>query len=199
MTPGVTISMSRTPSTMLELGTLAPVFSLLEPATGNQVKRSDYTDKPLLVVFSCNHCPYVLHILKQFSDYAKKYQQQGLSIIMINSNDVDNYEADSPQKMVELIKEYDFTFSYLYDETQQIATAYRAACTPDLFLFDNQHKLVYRGQFDASRPGTDTPVTGEDLIQATEALINNQPLSTDQIPSLGCNIKWKQGNEPDYF
>ncbi|MCP4076549.1 MAG: thioredoxin family protein [Gammaproteobacteria bacterium] len=191
--------MSRTPSTMLELGIAAADFSLLEPSTGNTVNRSDYSGKPLLVVFSCNHCPYVLHILKQFSDYAKEYQQQGLSIVMINANDVDHYEADSPQKMVELIKEYGFTFPYLYDETQQVATAYRAACTPDLFLFDDQHKLVYRGQFDASRPGTDIPVTGEDLINATEALINNQPLSAEQIPSLGCNIKWKPGNEPDYF
>ena len=191
--------MSKTPSTMLELGTSAPDFALLEPATGKQLKRSDYSGKPLLVVFSCNHCPYVLHILKQFSDYAKKYQQKGLSIVMINANDVGNYEADSPEKMIELITEYDFTFPYLYDETQQVATAYKAACTPDLFLFDDQHKLVYRGQFDASRPGTDTPVTGEDLVQATDALINNQSLTAEQIPSLGCNIKWKQGNEPDYF
>ena len=191
--------MSRTPSTMLELGTSAPDFSLLEPAMSSQVSLADYAGKPLLVVFSCNHCPFVLHILKQFSDYAKNFQSKGLSVVMINSNDVGNYEADSPEKMVELIAQYDLSFSYLYDETQQVATAYQAACTPDLFLFNAQHKLVYRGQFDGSRPGNDIPVTGEDLTLATEALLNNQPISTDQIPSLGCNIKWKQGNEPDYF
>jgi len=191
--------MSKTPSTMLELGTAAPDFSLLEPATGKMISLSNYTDSPLLVVFSCNHCPYVLHILKEFSAYANKYQQQGLSIVMINSNDVENYADDSPEKMVDLIKQYELEFAYLYDETQQVATAYRASCTPDLFLFDKSHKLVYRGQFDASRPGNDTVVTGEDLTTATEALINNIPISTDQIPSLGCNIKWKSGNEPDYF
>lgn len=191
--------MARTPSTMLELGTSAPDFSLLEPATGNKISLTDFANSPLLVVFSCNHCPFVLHILRQFSDYAQSYQQKGLSIVMINANDVDNYADDNPQKMVELTKTYNLNFPYLYDESQQIATAYQAACTPDLFLFDNSHKLVYRGQFDASRPGNDIPVSGEDLIRATEALLNNQPLSADQIPSLGCNIKWKPGNEPDYF
>lgn len=184
---------------MLELGTSAPDFSLAEPATGNMIGLADYNDSPLLVVFSCNHCPYVLHILGQFSAYAKKYQEKGLSVVMINSNDVKNYADDSPEKMVELISKYDLQFSYLYDESQQVATAYRAACTPDLFLFDSQHKLVYRGQFDASRPANDTPVTGDDLIAATEALLNNKPVPADQVPSLGCNIKWKPGNEPDYF
>ena len=164
--------MSRTPSTMLELGTSAPDFSLQEPATGNQISLADYAGNPLLVIFSCNHCPFVLHILKQFSDYAKNYQSEGLSIVMINSNDVGNYEADSPEKMVELIGQYDFSFPYLYDETQQVAIAYQAACTPDLFLFDSQHKLVYRGQFDGSRPGNDIAVTGQDLTLATEALLN---------------------------
>ena len=191
--------MSKTPSTMLELGTSAPDFSLLEPATGKMTGLSNYTDSPLLVIFSCNHCPYVLHILEQFSAYAKNYQDKGLSIVMINSNDVENYADDSPEKMVELIEQYGLQFSYLYDETQQVAIAYRASCTPDLFLFDSGHQLVYRGQFDASRPGNDTPVTGEDLIAATEALLNHQPVPEDQIPSLGCNIKWKSGNEPDYF
>ena len=184
---------------MLELGTSAPGFSLLEPATGKMISLSDYANTPLLIVFSCNHCPYVLHILKQFSSYAKKYQDKGLSIVMINANDVENYEADSPEKMVELLTEYDLNFAYLYDETQQVAKAYKAACTPDLFLFDTQHKLVYRGQFDGSRPGNDTAVTGKDLTAATEALLNNQPVTSDQTPSLGCNIKWKSGNEPEYF
>lgn len=191
--------MSKTPSTMLELGTSAPDFSLPQPSTGKLISLSDYAGEPLLVVFSCNHCPYVLHILNHFSDYAKTYQGKGLSIVMINANDVENYEADSPQKMVELVNEYDLQFAYLYDKTQQVAKAYKAACTPDLFLFDSLHKLVYRGQFDGSRPGNDTPVTGEDLITATESLLSNQAISADQIPSLGCNIKWKAGNEPEYF
>lgn len=184
---------------MLELGTSAPDFLLPEPSTGKQVCLSDYSGQPLLVVFSCNHCPYVLHILQQFSTYAKKYQDKGLSIVMINSNDVENYNADSPEKMVELQQEYNLKFAYLYDESQQVAKIYKAACTPDLFLFDRQHKLVYRGQFDSSRPGNNTAVTGEDLVAATEALLNNQAISTNQIPSLGCNIKWKAGNEPEYF
>mgnify|MGYP002635336366 CR=1 FL=1 len=199
MTHGVIIKMSKTPSTMLELGTSAPDFSLPQPSTGKLISLSDYAGEPLLVVFSCNHCPYVLHILNHFSDYAKTYQGKGLSIVMINANDVENYEADSPQKMVELVNEYDLQFAYLYDKTQQVAKAYKAACTPDLFLFDSLHKLVYRGQFDGSRPGNDTPVTGEDLITATESLLSNQAISADQIPSLGCNIKWKAGNEPEYF
>ncbi len=191
--------MSRTPSTMLELGTQAPDFSLPEPVSGKVLSLSDYSNTPLLIVFSCNHCPYVLHILNQFSSYAENHQQKGLSIVMINANDVDNYADDSPEKMIELSRQYNFSFSYLYDETQQVATSFRAACTPDLFLFDKQHKLVYRGQFDASRPGTDTAVTGIDLMTASDALLNNQPIPVNQIPSLGCNIKWKPGNEPDYF
>jgi len=191
--------MARTPSTMLELGTSAPDFSLLDPVTGKMISLNNFSDKPLLVVFSCNHCPFVLHILNQFSDYARDYQKKGLSIVMINANDVDNYADDSPQKMIELTKEYGFNFPYLYDESQQTAIAYQAACTPDLFLFDSQHKLVYRGQFDGSRPGNDIPVTGNDLTEATEALLNQQVIPTDQIPSLGCNIKWKPGNEPEYF
>ncbi len=191
--------MSKTPSTMLELGTTAPDFSLPEPATGKEISLTDYSHKPVLVVFSCNHCPYVLHILNEFSQYAQKYQQKGLSIIMINANDVNNYEADSPEKMVQLLIDYNLQFPYLYDESQETAKAYKAACTPDLFLFDKEHKLVYRGQFDGSRPGNDIPITGKDLIAATEALLNNEAIPTEQIPSLGCNIKWKAGNEPEYF
>lgn len=191
--------MARTPSIMLELGTLAPEFSLPEPATGHSVDLADFAGKPLLVVFSCNHCPFVLHILTQFSAYADKYLAQGLSVIMINANDVDNRPEDSPQKMVELSKQYKLGFPYLFDEDQQVAKAYQAACTPDFFLFDDKHKLAYRGQFDGSRPGNDIAVNGQDLMAATVALLNNQPIAADQIPSLGCNIKWKTGNEPDYF
>ena len=191
--------MAKTPSTMLQLGTLAPEFELIEPATGQLIQRSDFSNQPLLVIFSCNHCPYVLHILKQFVSFASRYQTRGLASVMINSNDVDNYPADSPQKMHQLSQQYGFSFPYLYDETQHTAKAYQAACTPDLFLFNKQHQLVYRGQFDDSRPGSDIPVSGQNLIMATEALLNDQPILGAQIPSLGCNIKWKAGNEPDYF
>jgi peroxiredoxin len=191
--------MARTPSTMLELGTPAPDFSLPEPASGNTVSRSDFSGQPLLLVFACNHCPFVLHILREFVDFARQYAERGLKVVMINANDVANYPDDSPEKMVELAREYGFGFPYLYDESQQTARAYQAACTPDLFLFDADHRLHYRGQFDASRPGNDEPVTGADLRAAADALLAGQPAPAEQLPSLGCNIKWKPGNEPEYF
>jgi len=131
---------------MLELGTRAPDFELPNPVTGRSVKLSEYQGSPVLVVFSCNHCPYVLHLLKSFTEYAREVQNSGLSVVMINANDIDNYADDNPQKMVDLVKQYNIDFPYLYDESQQVAIAYRAACTPDFFLFDNQHRLVYRGQ-----------------------------------------------------
>ena len=191
--------MSRTPSTMLELGTKAPDFELPDPLTGESVKLSDYQHMPLLIVFSCNHCPYVLHILKSFAEYASDVQKSGLSVVMINANDVENYPDDSPQKMVDLVNEYKIDFPYLYDESQQVAIAYHAACTPDFFLFDNQHRLVYRGQYDAARPGNDEEITGVDLKSASHALLENQSISAPQLPSMGCNIKWRAGNEPQYF
>ncbi len=191
--------MARVNSTMLELGTTAPAFDLPEPATGNQVKLADFSDAPLLVVFACNHCPFVLHIIEQFAAFAREYHDRGLQVVMINSNDVDNYPDDSPDKMVELARRYDFSFPYLYDESQQAAAAYQAACTPDLYLFDDEHRLVYRGQFDDARPGNDAPVTGADLRRAVDQLLNKEEIGSDQKPSLGCNIKWKPGNEPDYF
>lgn len=190
--------MARTPSTMLELGTQAPDFSLPEPATGQIVSLSDFKDKPILIVFACNHCPFVLHIIESFIDYTRRFHAHGLSVIMINANDVENYPDDSPEKMIELGQQYGFSFPYLYDEDQQVASAYQAACTPDFFLFDQQHQLVYRGQFDGARPGNNIPVTGEDLASATDALLSDEPISAEQQPSLGCNIKWKAGNEPDY-
>ena len=191
--------MARTESTMLELGTSAPDFTLPEPATGQSISLADFTGKPLLVVFSCNHCPFVLHILRQFAEFADDYSAKGLAIVMINANDVSNYEDDSPEKMIELVKQYGLHFPYLYDESQQVAMAYRAACTPDFFLFDNQHRLVYRGQFDGARPSNDIPVSGKDLKQAVDALLAGETVSQQQTPSLGCNIKWKPGNEPEYF
>lgn len=191
--------MARTASTMLELGTAAPEFTLPNPAAGNDVSLSDFNAKPVLVVFACNHCPYVLHIIQQFADFAREYQPKGLSVIMINANDVETHPDDSPQKMIQLGQQYSFTFDYLYDQTQQVAAAYHAACTPDFFLFDDRHRLVYRGQFDDSRPGNDRPVSGHDLRQAVDNLLQDQAISKIQHPSMGCNIKWKPGNEPDYF
>lgn len=191
--------MARTPSTMLALGTDAPDFALLEPATGHIVKRSDFAGKPLLVAFICNHCPYVIHIRDAFVELAKEYQQRGVAVVAINANDVAAYPDDSPEKMAEAVQTYGYTFPYLYDATQAVAKAYQAACTPDLYLFDEQHKLFYRGQFDDSRPRNDIPVTGSDLRHALDRLLDNMYPPDDQKPSLGCNIKWQAGNEPDYY
>jgi peroxiredoxin len=192
--------MVRTVSTMLELGVQAPDFQLPEPATGRTVSLEDFKEAPaLLVIFMCNHCPYVKHIRGALADFAREYQPKGLAIIGINANDVQNYPDDSPEKMVEEVKSQDYTFPYLYDETQAVAKAYKAACTPDFFLFNKDQKLVYRGQFDDSRPGNNLPVTGKDLRSAVEAVLNGQAISSEQRPSMGCNIKWKPGNEPDYF
>lgn len=191
--------MARTPSTMLELGTPAPDFCLPDPA-GNQVCRDDFKDKAaLLVIFMCNHCPFVKHIRDELAKVAREYQAKGVAIVGISSNDVANYPDDSPEKMAEEIEQAGYTFPYLYDETQEVAKAYRAACTPDFFLFDRDRKLVYRGQFDAARPGNKEPVTGEDLRAAMDTVLEGRAVPEDQSPSIGCNIKWKAGNEPDYF
>ncbi len=191
--------MSETPSTMLEIGSQAQDFSLPEPATGKQISLADFSGKPLLVAFSCNHCPYVLHIIDSFTEFANQAQQRGLAVVMINSNNVAGYPADSPAKMIELARRHDFEFPYVYDESQQVAHAYRAACTPDFFLFDSAHRLVYRGQYDGSRPGNKEVVSGNDMRDAVDALFDNTEMPAEQIPSVGCNIKWRAGNEPDYF
>jgi len=191
--------MARTPSTMLDIGTSAPDFNLPEPATGKRVSRNDFSNKPLLVIFSCNHCPYVIHILDSLTEFANAVQNRGLAVVMINSNDVANYADDSPDKMIELSKQNGFEFPYLYDESQSVAQAYHAACTPDFFLFNEFHELVYRGQYDGSRPSNDIIVDGVDLKAACEALLSKGILPVDQLPSMGCNIKWKPGNEPAYF
>ncbi|ABA57498.1 thioredoxin family protein [Nitrosococcus oceani] len=192
--------MARTESMMLDLGTQAPDFQLLEPATGRTVSLADFKGAGgLLVIFMCNHCPYVKHISSALSQFAREYQPKGLAIVGISVNDVENYPDDSPEKMAEEVEAQGYIFPYLYDETQEIAKAYKAACTPDFFLFDKNHKLVYRGQFDDSRPGNDLPVTGEDLQTAVKAVLSGQPIPNEQRPSMGCNIKWKPGNEPDYF
>jgi peroxiredoxin len=191
--------MARTESTMLELGTKAPDFSLPD-TTGRQISLADFADaKGLLVVFMCNHCPYVIHIRDALVGFAEEYQPQGLAVVAINSNDADNYPDDSPEKMVAEAAEHGFAFPYLYDEDQSVAKTYMAACTPDFFLFDDQRKLVYRGQFDASRPRNDVPVTGVDMRAAVDALLNDEEIPEEQTPSMGCNIKWKEGNEPDYY
>jgi peroxiredoxin len=188
-----------TPSTMLALGTPAPEFSLKD-TSGKKVSLADFSDKDaLLVVFMCNHCPYVRHIADKFSAFAQEYQAKGLAVVGISSNDADNYPDDGPEKMAEEAERRGYSFPYLYDEDQEVAKAYRAACTPDFFLFDKSRNLVYRGQFDSSRPKNEEPVTGADMRAAVDAVLSGKSPASDQVPSIGCNIKWKPGNEPEYF
>ncbi len=192
--------MASTPSTMSRLGTTAPAFALPDPVTGETVSLDDFAEAPaLLVVFISNHCPYVKHIRQGLAAFGRDYQARGLAMVAINANDVDRYPDDAPDKMADEARTHGYTFPYLFDETQEVARAYRAACTPDFFLFDGDRRLVYRGQFDASRPGNGVPVTGEDLRKAADAVLEGGSPSDDQHPSVGCNIKWKPGNEPDYF
>ena len=191
--------MALTPSTMLPLGTSAPDFKLPD-TNGKTVALADFKDKAaLVVIFMCNHCPYVVHIRSGLAQLAQDYAQKNVAIVGINANDVKNYPADSPAKMKQEAADAGYTFPYLYDETQAVAKAYRAACTPDIFLFDRSRRLVYRGQFDASRPGNGIPVTGKDLRAALDAVLAGKPTSEFQVASIGCNIKWKAGNAPDYF
>lgn len=190
--------MVKTPSQMLPLGTAAPDFSLPD-TEGNTVSLSDFNGKPLLVAFICNHCPFVIHIREDFAALCREYEEKGVGIVAISANDVDNYPDDSPEKMAVEKQTAGYTFPYLYDETQSVAKAYSAACTPDFFLFDQDHKLVYRGQMDDSRPDSGIPVTGEDLRAAMDAVLAGTAVSDEQRPSIGCNIKWKSGNEPAYF
>jgi peroxiredoxin len=185
-------------STMLPLGTAAPDFRLPD-TTGKTVSLSDFKGRPLLVMFICNHCPYVKHIRAGLAQLARDYQPRGAAFAGINSNDVATHPDDSPAEMVMEARSAGYVFPYLYDETQVAAKAYRAACTPDFFLFDKNHRLVYRGQFDDSRPGNGIAVTGRDLRAALDAVLAGKPVATAQKPSIGCNIKWKPGNEPDYF
>jgi peroxiredoxin len=193
------MKMVETASTMLTLGTKAPDFSLPD-TNGKTVSLSDFADAPaLLVVFMCNHCPFVKHVRTQLAKLAREYQAKGVAVVGINSNDVDNFPADSPANMAKEVAEAGYTFPYLYDESQEVAKAYRAACTPDFYLFDEDRKLVYRGQMDDSRPGSDIPVTGKDLRAALDAVLAGREVPDDQKSSIGCNIKWKAGNEPDYF
>ncbi len=180
---------------MLPLGTVAPDFQLPD-TTGKIVSLADFQGAPaLLVLFICNHCPFVKHVRAELANLGREYPAKGVGIVAINSNDAKNYPDDSPEKMKQEIKSAGYTFPYLFDETQSVAKAYRAACTPDIFLFDKNLKLVYRGQLDDSRPGNDLPVTGYDLRSALDALLAGTLVSENQIPSIGCNIKWKPGHE----
>ena len=192
--------MARTPSTMLELGTPAPDFSLPDVVTGRPVTLSELaTGQPILVAFWCNHCPFVLHVEEGFVDFAREYAGKGLQVLAISANDAENYPQDGPDEMKARANTQGYSFPYLFDEDQEVAKAYRAACTPDLFLFGPDRTLVYRGQFDGSRPGNGVPVTGEDLRAAADAVLAGEAATQDQRPSMGCNIKWRPGNEPDYY
>jgi peroxiredoxin len=191
--------MALTPSTMLPLGTPAPAFQLPD-VTGNLVSLADFENAPALVVmFICNHCPYVKHLRGALADFGREYQARGAAIVAISSNDAVAYPDDAPAKMQSEAREAGYTFPYLFDETQQIAQAYQAACTPDFYVFDRAGLLQYRGQYDDSRPGNGLPITGSDLRAAVDAVLAGQPVAAAQKPSIGCNIKWKPGNSPAYF
>lgn len=193
------LGMALTPSTMLPLGTAAPDFRLPD-TNGKTISLQDFQGAPaLLVVFMCNHCPFVKHIQSELARLGRDYQGRGLAMVGINSNDIESHPEDSPGKMAEEARRAGYTFPYLFDATQAVARSYRAACTPDLYLFVREHGLVYRGQLDDSRPGNGIPVTGRDVRAALDAILAGKPVPTDQKPSIGCNIKWKPGNEPDYF
>lgn len=188
-----------TASNMLEIGTEAPAFSLPD-TNGRTVHLEElHPEKGLLVVFMCNHCPYVKHIQQELTAIAGEYMPRGVAVIGINANDAATHPDDSYEKMQEEVVKQGYPFPYLYDAEQDVAKRYLAACTPDIFLFDRDKRLVYRGQLDDSRPGSDIPVTGRDLRAALDALVNGEPVPEEQKPSMGCNIKWKPGNEPNYF
>ena len=191
--------MVKTASTMLPLGTAAPAFSLPN-VDGKMVSLNDFkTSKGLVVIFMCNHCPFVKHLRAGLAQFGKDYQSKGVAVVGISSNDIAAHPDDSPAKMAEEHKSAGYTFPYLYDATQEVAKAYKAACTPDFFVFDQAHALVYRGQFDSSRPNNGKPVTGSDLRRAVDQVLAGQGPLTEQRPSIGCNIKWIPGHEPAYF
>jgi len=191
--------MVKTASTMLKLGTVAPDFSLLN-VDGRTVTKNDFVGRPaLLVMFICNHCPFVKHIADELARLGRDYQAKNVGIVAISSNDVASHPEDSPERMIHEVDERGYVFPYLFDEDQEVAKAYQAACTPDFFLFDGQQRLAYRGQLDDSRPQSGIPVTGRDLRAALDAVLGGRPLPEPQKPSIGCNIKWRVGNEPEYF
>lgn len=191
--------MAATLSIMLDLGTQAPNFSLPNVLGGTVSLQSYRGAKGVLVMFICNHCPFVKHLNEGLVEYANDYKNKGIECIAISSNDIDNYPQDAPNLMAKTAKDQGYPFPYLFDEDQQVAKAYKAACTPDFFLFDENLKLYYRGQFDESRPGNNKPISGRDLRTATDMMLEGENDYESQLPSLGCNIKWKPGNEPEYF
>jgi peroxiredoxin len=191
--------MALTPSPMLALGTKAPDFSLTDTASGDTVSLDTFKEKrALLVMFICRHCPFVKHVQSELAKIGIEYQERSLAIVAISANDITAFSEDAPESLKQMAEELHFTFPYCYDESQETAKAYTAACTPDFFLFDSDRKLVYRGQLDDSRPSNDIPVTGNDLRSAIEAVLEDEPVSDVQKPSIGCGIKWKEGNEPSY-
>ncbi len=192
--------MALTESTMLELGHRLPDFSLPDVVSGKTISPADFQDKKaLLVMFICVHCPYVIHVREELARLGRDYAGKPLGIIAISSNYVGTHPQDAPENLKKMAEELGFNFPYCYDESQEVAKAFTAACTPDFFLFDEDRKLVYRGQLDDSRPGNGIPVTGKDLRAAIDAVLAGKPVDPNQKPSMGCNIKWKPGNEPDYF
>jgi peroxiredoxin len=188
-------AMAETPSKMITLGTAAPPFRLPD-TSGRTVSLDDFKGKPVLVAFICNHCPFVKHIRRELARFGRDYQEKGLAIVAINSNDVSSYPDDSPERMKQEARNVGYTFPYLFDESQAVARAYGAACTPDFFLYDKKHELADRGQFDDSRPSNGKPVTGADLRAAADAALAGRPAPAEQKPSIGCNIKWKAGGAP---
>ncbi|NEO26431.1 MAG: thioredoxin family protein [Kamptonema sp. SIO4C4] len=192
--------MARVASTMLSLGTKAPDFQLPDVVSGEKITLDTFAGKQgLLVMFICRHCPFVQHVQQQLAQIGQDYGDQSLGIVAISANNVETHPGDAPDQLQEMAQELGFNFPFCYDETQETAKTYTAACTPDFFLFDRDRKLVYRGQLDDSRPGNDAPVTGKDLRAAIDAVLAGNSVSEDQQPSIGCNIKWKPGNEPPYF
>lgn len=182
---------------MLPLGTALPSFELPDVVSGRTVSSRELADAPAsVVVFWCNHCPFVKHITDGFVEFAREVMERGVAVVAISSNDAEAYPADSPDQMARLAREVGYPFPYLHDASQEVAKAFDAACTPDFYLFDGDGVLVYRGQFDGSRPGNDVPVTGSALRTAVDRVLAGEPVSRDQLPSLGCNIKWRPGNEP---
>lgn len=191
--------MVKTASTMLPLGTTAPEFQLPDVVSGETISLATFVDKKaLLVMFICQHCPFVKHVKPELARIGRDYSDR-LGIVAISANDVENYPDDSPEKLKQMAEEHEFNFPVCYDESQEVSKVYTAACTPDFFLFDESNRLVYRGQLDDSRPSTDIPVTGRDLRLAIDAVLRDKEIDPQQKPSIGCNIKWKPGNEPEYF
>lgn len=191
--------MVQTPSTMLALGTPAPEFTLLDPVTGTQRSLSKAGAAATVIMFICNHCPFVIHVRDEITRLERDYAPRGVAFFGINSNSEETHPQDGPAHMAELVRELGWKFPFLFDATQEVARAYHAACTPDFYVFDRDRKLAYRGQLDESRPSNGKPVTGRDLRAAIDAVLAGQPVVAEQRPSIGCNIKWRSGNEPDYF